>query len=55
VKTVVVFLRETHQTSAFFDTHGYTPKPVTAVQFSRSVRYGLTLRQHSDNRHVTRQ
>jgi len=40
------FLSETHQTSAFFDTHGYTPKPETAVQFSRSVRYGLA---HSDN------
>jgi len=26
--TLVVFMRENAQTSAFFDSHGYTPKPV---------------------------
>ena len=35
-KTVVVFLRENapNSSAALLDSHGYTPKPFTAVQFS---------------------
>jgi len=37
--TVVVFLRENAPNVGVYDSHGYTPKKATGIQFSRSIPF----------------